>query len=298
MTAKTSRSIRRIRIRNLLCSIPFFLLVLLVLVRLGHWALDGVKKASDDLLIDVFDVGQSDAALVRCDGLSMLIDCGTAAAGSSLVCSLQELHVKRLDYVIITHPHEDHYGNLRLILSNFTVGKVLTPRVLVDDPVFSGLLDELAIREIPLEYAETGHVFALGRASARVLAAGGEDPNNGSLVLRISYVDTMLLFMGDAESAVEKMLLKAYSVDLLNCDFLKVGHHGSETASTPAFINAVTPAVATISCGVDNEFGFPREAVLQALASVGASVYRTDLDGDLHFSCDGHTFKEREDRAW
>ena len=122
-----------------------------------------------------------------------------------------------------------------------------------------------------------------------VFCAIPDDPegNNASNVLRISFGDCTLLFMGDAETAAEEVLL-ARDVSW-KCDFLKVGHHGSRTAGSAAFLQACAPQIAAISCGRDNDYGFPHREVLEGLADVGAAVYRTDVAGSLDFICDGKT---------
>ena len=114
--------------------------------------------------------------------------------------------------------------------------------------------------------------------------------NNSGTVLRIELGARALLFMGDAEAEAEAALLSMYPANELRCDFLRVGHHGSSTSSTAPFLAATAPAVAAISCGRDNTYGFPHKEVLDGLYAVGAQVYRTDESGTFVFSTNGDTF--------
>lgn len=272
------------------------LLICLLLIRFGlavyHW----VTPASELLLIDVLDVGQSDAILLRSGKESLLIDTGTATAELDLANELRRLGVRRLNTICVTHPHEDHYGNGRGLLASFPVGSLLLPEIATEDAAYALFLSEAAKREIPTVTAVAGVTLRLGKCLVTVLSAGGQDPNNASVVLRVTCGDTVLLFMGDAEAEAEEHLLAVTDAALLNCDFLKVGHHGSDTGTTSAFLAAVTPGIAAISCGKDNDYGFPHTGVLERLAAVGAAVYRTDEAGTLHFASDGHTVYVREEK--
>jgi competence protein ComEC len=132
-----------------------------------------------------------------------------------------------------------------------------------------------------------GDVFSLGAASCEVLLAKGDADNDGSVVLRVSYGKNVFLFTGDASAAAEGALLYLYSAEHLKCDFLKVGHHGSNTASTEPFLRTVQPLFAAISCGVDNVHSLPHADTLERLSSVGAIVDRTDQSGTLVYMSDG-----------
>ena len=128
----------------------------------------------------------------------------------------------------------------------------------------------------------------MGDAECEVLFAGnGTGENNDSVVLRVVYGECEFLFMGDAEQELEMQLVKDLDDTKTACDFIKIGHHGSKTSTSSALLEKMTPSVAVISCGEDNSYGFPNGAVLERLESVGATCYRTDLDGTLVFWCDG-----------
>jgi len=270
------------------------LLVCLVATRLGLALYRVATREEVPLRIDVLDVGQSDAILLRSGKDSLLIDTGTAAAELDLLNELRRLGVGQINTLCVTHPHEDHYGNGRALLSFLPVGSLLLPACEAEDYGYLLMLDEAAGREIPTVTATAGVTLQLGECLVTVLSAGGKEANNASVVLRVTCGNAVLLFMGDAEAEVEAALLAADAA-LLDCDFLKVGHHGSDTGTTEAFLAAATPALAAISCGVDNDYGFPHTGVLERLAAVGTAVYRTDEAGSLHFASDGHTVYVREE---
>lgn len=269
------------------------LLIVAALARLLY-VLDFSGRDEGYLYVYVFDVGQSDAILLRTGDKTMLIDTGTAAEEAALRTALMTYGVDHLDLLVLTHPHEDHIGNTHLILNELTVERVLLP-VGESEDVGYRMIREQAAARARTETAATGQRFSFGSATVEVLAAGfpGEsanvdrNENNAGTVLRVCFGDTVMLFMGDAEQETEAWLLATYGEAYLNCDFLKVGHHGSSTSTTAAFAAALTPTVAAISCDKGNTYGFPHAVVLANLAAVGSHVYRTDESGTLVFGTDG-----------
>lgn len=284
-------------------SIPIFvtpgriftlLLLLLLLLRIVT-ALEFGSHNEDYFYVYALDVGQSDATLLRCGEQTMLIDAGTATEELALRTALSRYGITHLDYLVLTHPHEDHIGNARWVIENVEVETVVLPAVPSDDYVY-GLILSAASRCAQVKTAMRGQRFTLGNAEIEVLlahaptdtgAASDDAANNGSTVLRAVFGTQVFLFMGDAEKEAELNLLSLYDVAYLNCDFLKVGHHGSDTSTTWQLLAATTPTAAAISCGKQNTYGFPHAAVLQNLAAFGVNVYRTDQSGILVFGTDG-----------
>ena len=224
----------------------------------------------------------------------MLIDTGTSACEEDLRAALLYYKIDRLDYVVLTHPHEDHIGNTRLVLQMAEVSQLVLPVADVDDPVYTLILSEAEQMGISTVAAETGQRFLFGDAAVEVLLAAlpeDDNVNNSSTVLRVTYGTQVLLFMGDAEAELEHTLLEMYAPEYLDCDFLKVGHHGSDTATSAAFMAVATPTVAAISAGKYNSYGFPHKAVLENLAAVGANVFCTADHGTLTFATDGQELR-------
>lgn len=246
------------------------------------------------LYVSVLDVGQSDAILLRTGDVAMLIDTGTSACEEDLRAALLHYKIDRLDYVVLTHPHEDHIGNTRLVLQMAEVSQLVLPVAAVDDPVYALILSEAEQLGISTVSAETGQRFSLGDATVEVLLSAlpeDDNINNSSTVLRVTYGTQVLLFMGDAEAELEHALLEMYEPEYLDCDLLKVGHHGSDTATSSAFVAVATPTVAAISAGKYNSYGFPHKAVLENLTAVGANVFCTADYGTLTFATDGQELR-------
>ena len=264
--------------------------ILLLCLVLCIPSLGGCRRTeADTLRVTVLDVGQSDCILLSQGEAHLLIDTGTAAARESVAAELAALGVKQLAYLLVTHPHEDHFGNARYVLESRTVSALLLPSTPSEDAGYALMRESATAEGILTQTVGDGYAFSLGSASCEVLCALPEDANvnNTSLVLRVRFGACVLLFMGDAEQEAENALL--LRAEDWRADFLKVGHHGSSTATSLAFLQAVSPAHAAISCGRDNDFGFPHAAVLQNLAAVGSTVHRTDLEGTLSYLCDGAT---------
>ena len=290
--------LRRVYIRRALVYTILVLLTALIVLRAVFSVLDAQGRKNVPFCLSIFDVGQSDAALLQCDGQAMLIDTGVATEERSLLAELSYRGIERLDYLVLTHPHEDHIGNARVVMDRYEVGHVLVPDTESAELGYTLTLNTASERAGELYTVKRGDRFTLGTAEIEVLLAGGnhKNINNDSIVLRVTYKGLVLLFMGDAESEVEEELIATYDAAYLDCDFLKVGHHGSNTATSKELLAVTTPALAAIGCGELNEYGFPHREVTEALAEVGAAVWRTDLDGTLAFMVDqeGRLYKSED----
>lgn len=263
-----------------------------------EWSALQTTGAADGVFtVYYMDVGQADCALVSLpDGRTILIDAGKNATAQQLAADIRKLGVVRLDYVIGTHPHEDHIGGLDVMIEQFDVGAVYMPKVSSDTKTFLDVLEAVQEKGLKVQTARAGKVL-LEEAGvyADFLGPNSEkydDLNNYSAVLRIRFGSRTFLFTGDAEALSEQEMLAAY--DVLSADVLKVGHHGSKTSSSAAFVNAVNPAYAVICVGEDNSYGHPSDEVLERLA--GAAVYRTDVNGRITMRCDGETIEVRTEK--
>ncbi len=238
--------------------------------------------------VHFIDVGQADAALVICDGKTMLIDGGNKGDSSKIYTYLKNQGVTHLDYIVGTHAHEDHIGGIPGALNLVSsVGKVYCPVTEFDSNAFADFKKYVEAKGKTLTVPTVGEKFMLG--SAEVLIVGcdpaAEDPNNTSIVLKITYKQTSFLFTGDAEaSAEEKIVNSGYD---LSATVLKVGHHGADTSTSYRFLREILPEIAIISVGKDNSYGHPTEKTLSILEDADAKIYRTDLSGDLIVKSDG-----------
>ena len=260
------------------------LLVLALLFLISNTAV------AENLIVRFLDVGQADAAILECGGEVMMID-GGSRADSSLVYSIlrNTLGIGHIDYMIATHPHEDHIGGLSGALNACSVGCIYTSVESYDSKAFSSFVKYAGEQGLDLTIPQVGSSFAFGDAQVQFLSPARRygDTNDCSIVVRIVHGDNTFLFTGDTGwDAEHDMVASGY--DLFST-VLKVGHHGSDTASSYVFLREVMPSYAIISCGKDNAYGHPSESVLSRLQDAGAVVFRTDLHGDIVCVSDGHT---------
>ncbi len=247
--------------------------------------------ADTELQVHVIDVGQADSILVVADGEAMLIDAGEAASASAICTYLEELQITKLKYAVATHGHADHIGGYPQVLGAVAAERVMEPAypdsLLPTTKTYENFLDAVEACGASLNAVQAGDSFMLGEAKVSVLGPVSEeisDLNNASLILRVEYDDVVCLFTGDAEKPAEEAVL-ASGVSLA-ADFLKVGHHGSDTSTSAAFLAAVKPQYAAISCGVDNEYGHPSETILERLATYRTEAHITAEEGSLVFAYD------------
>ena len=246
----------------------------------------GVSE-SGSFTIHFIDVGQADSALVTCDGHSMLIDGGNADDSNLVYSVLQRETNGHLDYVVGTHAHEDHIGGLSGAFEADTADVTFCPVTEYDSKAFRNFKTRADERGGGITIPAVGDTFTLGEASVTVVAVNSvpENTNNTSIVIRIVYGDTSFLFTGDAEQETEEKILETGQD--IESTVLKVGHHGSSTSTSQAFLDAVSPTYAVISCGKDNSYGHPHSETLAKLSSAGVEVLRTDELGDIYCTSDG-----------
>lgn len=252
--------------------------------------IEGTSGAlGDSFAVHFLDIGQGDSSLILCDGKTMLIDGGDKSAGRTVYTYLKKLGIDYLDYVVCTHADADHVGGLSGALEYATVGTVYCPVSDYDSQAFSNFKTRVQAQGKTLVCPQADLTFSLGSAVVTVLAPREvySDNNNTSIVLRIVYGETSFLFTGDAEYDSEAAMCDA-GVSLRST-VLKVGHHGSDTSTSIRFLREVMPQYAVISCGTGNKYGHPTEQTLSRLSQSGATVYRTDRQGDVICESDGKT---------
>ena len=247
-------------------------------------------SAEKGLSIHFIDVGQADAAVILCDDEVLMIDGGNVADSSLIYSYLTNtLAIDHIDYMIGTHPHEDHIGGLAGALNACSVGTVYSPVDNYDSDAFNDFKRYAEAQVGSLTLPSVGDTFTIGSATAQFLSPAYpyDNTNDASIVVKIVYGDTSFLFAGDAEwEAEHDMVESGYD---LSATLLKAGHHGSDSSSSYVFLREVMPQYAVISVGEGNSYGHPTEEALSRLRDVGATVYRTDLQGTIICHSDGDT---------
>ncbi len=270
-------------IKNLLYSV-IVLALLIGSYFTGNWNKsnsngDTLGTADGELVVYFIDVGQADSIYIKDGNSNMLIDAGNNADGPLLVKYLRSLGIKEFKYAVGTHAHEDHIGGMDDIIKNFTIDKYYMPNVISTSKTFEDVLDSLNDKKISPTIPSIGDKFSLDQAQFEVLSVGNdaEDLNDTSVVLKMTYNSTCTLFMGDASSNIEKNLLDKD----INCQVLKIGHHGSKYSSSDEFIKKVKPTYGIIMVGKDNKYGHPTKKVLDVLNKYNVTIHRTDEEGTI-----------------
>lgn len=252
---------------------------------------NSVKQQDSNFVVYYLDVGQSDCTIVICDDEVLMIDTGTINQLKNIRTNLYMLEIDTIDYMLLTHPHDDHIGSAADIIEHYSVSNVLMPEISAENPVttltYDNLFDMISENNVNPESVSYGDSFMLGSAVVEILAPIKQDENinNMSVITKITYGNTSFLFPGDAEEEIEKQILRE-KIDV-SANILKVGHHGSNTSSTDAFISAVKPEYVVISAGSDNNYGHPTLNNIEKFVDLGIKPYMTAVDGHITVTSDG-----------
>ena len=244
---------------------------------------------SDVFTVHFLDVGEGDAAIIQCGGQTLMIDGGDSYSNQFVFSYLKDLSITYIDYMISTHPHDDHVYGLATALVACDVGTVYSPVTEYDGRGFHSFLSKLADRGKQISIPHRGDEFSLGGATVTFLSEpqAGWSTNDQSIIVKVSLGDIAFLFTGDAGWAAENDMLES-GVDV-TADVLKLGHHGSNTSTSKAFVTAVDPTYAIISVGENNGFGHPSSETTLMLQRMTISVFRTDIHGTIICTSNGES---------
>lgn len=252
------------------------------------------SNKSNELKVHYIDVGQGDSILVQTKDKNILIDSGTRKSSDNLINYLKKQHIKKLDYVIATHPHEDHIGGMPKVIDEFEIGNFYAPKKTANTKIFKDMILQLKKKNLKINVAKKGISLDLSNDSSLDFLApvkdNYENTNDYSAVIKITHGNTKFLFTGDAEKTSERDILNS-NVDL-SSNVLKVGHHGSHSSSSKEFLDKVNPKMAIISCGKNNDYGHPHKETMKELKKRNIEIYRTDIDGNILLTSDGENIKK------
>lgn len=255
-----------------------------------------------NITVHYINVGQADSIFVQApNGDNMLIDAGNNTDGKTVVSYLKQLGVKKINYVIITHPHADHEGGMDDVINNFTVGVVYAGTIFKDlkgknitptTQTHIEVLNAEKAKKLSPILPKAGLIFKMGTAVCTVIAPNStsyNDINSFSIVIRMTFNKESWLFEGDADKKSEdEILLKKFVV---KSDVLKISHHGSYTATSSSFINAISPKYAVLSVGRGNMYKHPHQITMDKLMANKIPLYRTDEEGTIICTSNGESVK-------
>lgn len=249
--------------------------------------------AEDKLIVDYIDVGQADSILLRNKDKTMLIDAGTNEKGKDVVSFLKEEGIAKIDYLIGTHPHEDHIGGLDDVINNFDIGKIYMPKRETITKTFRDVLSAIKNKNLTITQPKKGEIIDLGQAKCEFMTDPIIDDDNinlSSLTLRVEFGNNSFLFMGDAEKQNEK------TITWPKTDVLKVGHHGSDTSSSKEFLEQVNPKYSIIMVGEGNTYKLPKQPIIDRIEKIGSKIYRTDKSGNIKIISDGNNLEIKTEK--
>lgn len=251
----------------------------------------GNSKPNTDIApmeVIFYDIGQGDCTLVKCDGHSLLIDCGETSKGSEVRLKLlQKQNVENLDFLMLTHPDSDHIGGAASVIDNVKIDAIWMSDFVKTNDVYTRLMDTIRRKDVYYYTPKVGNEYYLGDAVIKVIAPNNtyDNPNDSSVGIIIEHGKNRFLFAGDATTNAEADIIKN-GLDI-SADVYKVNHHGSASSTSQAFLDAVNPTYAVISCGKNNDYGHPTKEVLDKLKAKNVSVFRTDEQGTVTVTSDG-----------
>lgn len=287
LSKKTKKLIFSIIVALLVIVVSYIFEKFEVMEQTGTYA----PVTGDGISVNFIDVGKADATFITADGYNILIDAGVKKDAEEITTFLDRYKIDSFDMVIASHGDADHIGGMTTILNTYQVDNFVTFDVAdkyeSDSKTYETMVDTLDEKNIKVTYTKAGDTYTFGDMRLEVISPDHEykDSNDDSVVVKVIYGESEFLFTGDASEEVEEYLLST-GVDL-DCDVLKVSHHGSKTATTEEFLKAVDPEIAIVPVG-ENIYNLPNIEVIDRLENYdGLEMYRSDNHGNITVNSDG-----------
>lgn len=270
---------------NLFSIKQLFISLLIIIFILNY------RIPNNNLIIHFIDVGQGDSCLILHKGYVIMIDGGGSTDSkydigeNTLLPYLLDRKITKIDYLIVSHFDSDHAQGFIYVLKHLKIKNAILPVQAINSNLYQNFISICQAKKINVIYLRRGDLFNIGYLKFETLHPSNKfisenAMNNNSLVLRLDFFNTSILFTGDIEAIAEQELVHKCK-SKLDVDILKVGHHGSNTSTSESFLEAVSPKIALIGVGLDNKFGHPGEEVIKRLEERKVSIFRTDKESEI-----------------
>lgn len=288
-------------IRKLVENWRIYALIFLALLALAIWSVY-FQEPDKNLHIYILDVGQGDAILIQKENYQILIDGGPDDSVIAQLGKVMPIEDRKIEEIILTHPHADHVGGFSEIISRYKVDKVRYSGIDYESNTYNNFLAEIKTRNILTSRPKIGEVETIfdnepfeGRITflwpGEKVDGYKDNLNNTSEVFRFDYGNFSAIFPGDCEIECWQEITRENKNLISNIVFLKVSHHGSRNGTTDQIINSINPKIAAVSLAKKNKFGFPHKEAMDALQKISADIYRTDLLGTIDLSTNGNSWQ-------
>ncbi|MGL4850723.1 MAG: ComEC/Rec2 family competence protein [Clostridium sp.] len=265
-------------------------LILIILLLFSSFLFSCNSTSSFPLKVFFFDVGQGDSTLIQYNDINILIDSGPRDYEDELLSYLSKLNISSIDHLIITHPHEDHIGNIDEVIDTLDIKNVYAPNASNPSTPVSDVLNSLKRKKLKVTpLTENTSIFINNDIDFEIFYPPpnltNENLNNYSAIIKLTFHSISFLFTGDAEIDAHNYLYSNY--DSIDIDVLKLGHHGSKTSTTKEFLDFTTPSIGIASCGENNKYNHPNKETISLLEKFNIPLLRTDLVGTILLLSDG-----------
>ena len=277
--------------------LKLFFLFVLALITATIWSVY-FSQPDGKLNIYFFDVGQGDSSLIQKGDWQILVDGGPDDIVVERVSTVMPIDDRKIEQIIITHPHADHIFGLNEIIKRYEIGKVILTNIEYESETYKNLLSLINEKEIKTEAPQIGEVeYVFDQGKITYLWPGEEisrfenNLNNSSIVFRFDYGNLNCIFSGDTEIEGWTEIFKKQKNNLEDIDVIKIPHHGSRTGLNENMTDIMRPDIAIISLGLNNKYGFPHQEILDSLAKNKTRVYRTDQEKTINIRTDGRDYE-------